>query len=295
MDDIPWKYLLHRSPKNTDKRCEHKDSIYLFSDAKNQKRYLLCGKCNHKKSIDGIGNSNFFRNFTRMRSQPWSTERESLPADQPPIALNITDVNVHLPKTVSALDIPPESDIPDNSLRCRLQQDDRYEQLLRYYNEKQERLLNRRLKDIADKWRVNNHDLKQAFLELQNDKPNFDNDLHENIDDKTMRYKEFQAICNERTFEKHARFVTRHITSAWQQHVDSDRMSQIVEKLVVLEKLKEIQVFTGFNRYDTTAEYLDSRRLVGLCAQEFNFDPFLTIHQLLTLMQTIYAQQKLSD
>ena len=38
-----------------------------------------------------------------------------------------------------------------------------------------------------------------------------------------------------------------------------------------------VQVFG----YDTTAEYLQSRRLIGLCAQEFNFDPFLPIHQLL--------------
>ena len=28
-------------------------------------------------------------------------------------------------------------------------------------------------------------------------------------------------------------------------------------------------------------EYINSRRLVGLCAQEFNFDPFLTIRELL--------------
>ncbi|MEI7998895.1 MAG: ABC transporter ATP-binding protein [Candidatus Omnitrophota bacterium] len=34
--------------------------------------------------------------------------------------------------------------------------------------------------------------------------------------------------------------------------------------------------------YDVTSEYLHSRRLIGLCAQEFNFDPFLTIYQLLT-------------
>ncbi len=33
--------------------------------------------------------------------------------------------------------------------------------------------------------------------------------------------------------------------------------------------------------YDVTSEYLQSRRLIGLCAQEFNFDPFLTINQLL--------------
>ncbi|MCC6759136.1 MAG: ABC transporter ATP-binding protein [Candidatus Omnitrophica bacterium] len=39
----------------------------------------------------------------------------------------------------------------------------------------------------------------------------------------------------------------------------------------------EVRVFG----YNTTIEYQQTRRLLGLCAQEFNFDPFLTIHQLL--------------
>lgn len=38
-----------------------------------------------------------------------------------------------------------------------------------------------------------------------------------------------------------------------------------------------IQVFGFDNRVD----YLQSRRLIGLCAQEFNFDPFLTVEQML--------------
>ncbi|MDP2654140.1 MAG: ABC transporter ATP-binding protein [Candidatus Omnitrophota bacterium] len=33
--------------------------------------------------------------------------------------------------------------------------------------------------------------------------------------------------------------------------------------------------------YNTITEYPQTRRLIGLCAQEFNFDPFLNIHQLL--------------
>jgi len=33
--------------------------------------------------------------------------------------------------------------------------------------------------------------------------------------------------------------------------------------------------------YDVSLEYLNTRRLIGLCAQESNFDPFLTIYQLL--------------
>jgi len=56
-------------------------------------------------------------------------------------------------------------------------------------------------------------------------------------------------------------------------------------------KTTSINVITGLSNYDTgsvkvfghdvTSEYRQSRRLVGLCAQEFNFDPFLNLHRLL--------------
>ena len=56
-------------------------------------------------------------------------------------------------------------------------------------------------------------------------------------------------------------------------------------------KTTTINVLTGLSNYqggdvkvfgyDVTNEYLNSRRLNGLCAQESNFDPFLTIYQLL--------------
>jgi ABC-2 type transport system ATP-binding protein len=56
-------------------------------------------------------------------------------------------------------------------------------------------------------------------------------------------------------------------------------------------KTTMINVITGLSNhtsgsahvfgYNTVREYLHTRRLIGLCAQEFNFDPFLSIHQLL--------------
>ena len=56
-------------------------------------------------------------------------------------------------------------------------------------------------------------------------------------------------------------------------------------------KTTTINVVTGLSNYqsgqvkvfgyDVTREYRQTRRLIGLCAQEFNFDPFLSIHRLL--------------
>jgi len=39
----------------------------------------------------------------------------------------------------------------------------------------------------------------------------------------------------------------------------------------------EVKIFG----YDVRRDYIQTRRLIGLCAQEFNFDPFLSIHNLL--------------
>lgn len=56
-------------------------------------------------------------------------------------------------------------------------------------------------------------------------------------------------------------------------------------------KTTTINVITGLSNYregevkafgyDVTRDYRNTRPLIGLCAQEFNFDPFLTIHRLL--------------
>jgi len=56
-------------------------------------------------------------------------------------------------------------------------------------------------------------------------------------------------------------------------------------------KTTTINVVTGLSNYqsgdvhifgyDARSEYSTARKLVGLCAQEFNFDPFLTLHQLM--------------
>jgi ABC-2 type transport system ATP-binding protein len=56
-------------------------------------------------------------------------------------------------------------------------------------------------------------------------------------------------------------------------------------------KTTPINVITGLSNYqrgevkifgyDTRNEYLYARRLIGLCAQEMNFDPFLTIREIL--------------
>ena len=53
-------------------------------------------------------------------------------------------------------------------------------------------------------------------------------------------------------------------------------------------KAGEVKVFG----YDVTKEYRQSRRLTGLCAQEFNFDPFLNLERLLVYQAGYFGVPK---
>lgn len=67
-------------------------------------------------------------------------------------------------------------------------------------------------------------------------------------------------------------------------------------------KTSTINVITGLSNYqsgqvrvfghDVTQNYRDARRLIGLCTQDFNFDPFLTIFQLLTYQAGYFGVPK---
>jgi ABC-2 type transport system ATP-binding protein len=89
----------------------------------------------------------------------------------------------------------------------------------------------------------------------------------------TKFYKSFQAL-NEVTFE-----VKRGDFFAFLGPNGAGKTTTIncLTGLSNFEK-GQIKVFG----YDVMSDYLHSRRLIGLCAQEFNFDPFLTCFQLLS-------------
>jgi len=64
-------------------------------------------------------------------------------------------------------------------------------------------------------------------------------------------------------------------------------------------KTTSINVITGLSNYqkgevkifgfDNKSEYIQCRKLIGLCAQEFNFDPFLTTKQLLVFQAEYFG------
>lgn len=255
LDDIPWEYLSHRSVSKKNKRCEHRDKLYLERNKKTNRLQIRCKNkgCGHEEPIEGIRKGNFFTWYKSMNKQPWY--KEYVEIAEPPLAVTITDVNVHITPFLSVLDIPPESNIPEDDIHCKLQQHEKYEDLIVYENKNQPLLLQDILQQIARDCNSNTQEIQNAYRDLIRGWPNLENQDGE-INDEIMRFKEFKALTIPAKFEKYARFITKHLTKDWVKFTENKNnfTANVIDKLVAVEKLKEIQVFRGFNRYSQSED-----------------------------------------
>ncbi len=260
LDDIPWGYLSHRKIEQNN-RCEYKNLLYFERNKISTRLQIRCGHCKNVEDIDGLKGTGFFAWHQKMNKQPWYKKLVEL--QTPPRALTITDANIHITPLVSALDIPPESDIPDDNIHCKLQNHENFSEIEKYENENQFLLLQNVLNGIARDFNCQSIEVQQAYQELQQGWPNLENNNDENIDDEYMRFKEFEVLITPREFAKYARFVTHHITDEWNGYIENkeNKLCDIIDNLVIVEKLKEIQVFTGFNRYQQNDNNLISPNL----------------------------------
>lgn len=174
----------------------------------------MCGKCGHKENIDGLRNKNFFeKRIKYMNKQPWLKEnvQKVQLENNPPVALNITDVRIHLPDIASALDIPPESRIDENNIRARLKQHEDYnilKELVDNGNGKYEY----KIKKIAHTLGRSKNEIKHALADLRRGWPGKETSTNSVInDEKGMLVAEYKAICREyKDFKEYERFITDH-------------------------------------------------------------------------------------
>ena len=248
MSDVPWHFLTHAEASGREqKQCRADWSVpYLHLKTNGAaSRILSCERCKAETS---------FRDSTRIpygrtRQQPWSKE-EADPDGDLALVLEINDARVHSPCTRNALVIPPESRIRKGSVVDRLysssQMRDRIEQARMPLARKGI------LKSIARELRCSPAKVEKAIEEINKGYPLYG----KNITQGLLLESEYQAFVNEiPELRNDEDFVTRHRTSAWKSmKTDSNsepkprKLVDAVDRLIAVDRLKEIMVMTGFQR-----------------------------------------------
>jgi hypothetical protein len=268
LDDLPWRMLAHLEATTWDQRkCQVTERLALGQDEKTRFWTLRCGACGATTSLRGLKNKEFLSHIKHMRTQPWEDrwidltkpdQSEGTPiTGAPPIAVPLSDTRIHIAKTLSALEIPPESQTSPDDLRARLQDHVLFDELwAKRDDERALRFWLRRLSrsDFAG------HDVEEmleAFTDVVEGWPYRSGELSTQANEHDLYAAEYRAFHRQDLNpNERERFVIRQRTEAWRALFTANGelpplargLGRAISSLVVADRLRVIQAFQGFSR-----------------------------------------------
>ncbi|MCX6877314.1 MAG: DUF1998 domain-containing protein [Verrucomicrobia bacterium] len=249
--DVPWHYLTHREAKTEEQgRCrENIGQPHLrLRYTKGLTPELECMVC--RASAPFSANNKV--PFGRAGKQPWIRESPTLsPHSELATLLEVNDSRVHSAVTVSALVIPPESQIRRNTVVDRIFRNSR----LRYALDKPMTDLQKRiqLSLLKDEFRCTEAEIIDAREKIEQGYPLYGKSITPAI----LLEKEYGAlttpISDNRDDED---LVTIHHTHTWKSSANESGNSAGIRReiirafhqVVAVHRLKEIRVLKGFSR-----------------------------------------------
>lgn len=204
-----------------------------------------------------LGESRYFQGY----QQPWlydacfkvdgrqlEEEQDTSKAQPTAYIMEVNDTRVHTPITKEALVIPPESRIARGTLVDRLYCHEKKDELLQRgaYSDEQKALKNR----LKSEFDCDNASLEEAIELLREGYPNFDQEFQE----KPLHELEYEALMTPTNFDDDEDFVTHHVSDEFHHTLQSmnqdgfGKFDRLIDKVVAVNKLKEILVFKGFTR-----------------------------------------------
>ncbi len=246
--DVPWHWLAHAGSQRPDRNpCRADwDNPYLRVAPAGRGHTVRCGRC---------GASGPLRQCLpfgeREWRQPWFPESAGR-LDEDAWVIEINDVRLHTPETVTALVIPPESRIRRGTVIDRLFGNSDQRAALRGARAGLQRKTV--LRRIARDLRCTPNEVERALAGIDQGYPLYGQSLRGGDLPQSEYRALVEAIPNLREDED---FVTAHHTEAWSALVrgldgPAGRIAGVVDRLIAVERLKEILVFKGFRRLDGT-------------------------------------------
>jgi len=245
--DVAWFFLAHKDGNN---QCKVNDKLVLAINPDNKLR-LRCEAC----GSEAYFNDKEPQSFGNANEQPWLYDKpiaEQFRFDGNARIRKVNDALVYNPITVSALVIPPESRLRKGTpvdLLYRSANDREQVSKLERKTELQRRAL---LSHLAGKYGCSIAGIHEAIEEINNGYPYYGQDFS----DSRSLEAEYEAFLDETTpLSSDEDFVTRHCSAQWQEYAESKEChsitrsrAKVIQKLVKVDRLKEVRVFRGFKR-----------------------------------------------
>ena len=243
--DVPWHWLAHADNQHPVRRGCRADwqRPYLKVVSVGRGQEVRCTRC----GASGRLRHRFpFADWTWQ--QPWSPEPPPEPPDGLAWVLAINDVRVHSPETANALVIPPESRIRRGTVVDRLYGSTEKQKAIRDARPGLQRKAV--LRQVAREFGCAPDEVERAQAEIDRGYPL----LAQFLPGGDLLQSEYRALVETiPDLREDEDFVTEQHSEEWSALVGSLEGSagpivDAVDRLVAVERLKEIMVFKGFRR-----------------------------------------------
>ncbi len=248
--DVPWHRLAHNYAKTSEQRqCRaDRQKAYLRIREVGTDLELSCSRanCRMKHRFQKGAKIPFGRQTWR---QPWIFAPPDKEENGVAEVMEINDARVYSPRTCSALVIPPESRISQSAVVGRLYCSAKYRQIK---NARTPLARRGAINTAAREFRCTTNEIEEALNEIEKGYPNYGKNFTQGI----LLEDEYLALtCEIPDLKDDEDFVTRHHTSAWRslagkfpQGTKLNKIASSIEIIAAVNRLKEIMVFTGFQR-----------------------------------------------
>ena len=248
--DVPWHFLAHKDTRNpAQQNCRDEWSRpHLQLVETGTESRIRCNDC---------GASTAFRSGSLPRTdfpshawqQPWMREPPAQSPEAPAWLMEINDVRVHSPSTRTALVIPPESRMRRGTVTDQLYGSTKNQN---YIQEARNPLDRRsRIRQLASEYRCTTEQVEEAVAEIRDGYPLFGRSFTAG----DLLVDEFRALTEEiPDLREDEDFVTEHHTQAWKalgrnlEKGYARNITSAVSRVIAVNRLKEIMVFSGFQR-----------------------------------------------
>lgn len=251
LDDVPWHYICHQD-KHTTCKADYRTPYMKLTTAAGGKTQVICTTCNSSASISN------YKGKVINKQQPWIYEKAPLLNEDDYVEiLEVNNPGVYLPERNNAIVIPPESRMSKNKVIDKLSNNSK---LLRELDKiKLPALKKSKLKQVATNYRCSVEEVDIAVREIKAGYPYYDIEIPKG----DLMQDEYDALLLPlKDLRDDEDFITTHQTESWSELLKKQLSSDLeaiitcVNNLVSVNRLREIQVFHGFNRGEQDYEKL---------------------------------------
>lgn len=244
LQDVPWVYWAHRGKKLS---CEHPE-LYFKSDSKKgsglEALYVECGNpdCGASNSLKDLLGKDALVNYRCCDTQPWEyKELNERQCEQTMRVLQRGASNLYYPIIRSALDIPHAQVSKGNDNYNKIKELDDFDYLMIAIKKENETKKRQYAESIAKELNLTEREVIAAVTGDEKEQRTF-----KIPKDDDLRFAEWDVLTSACIEQKQTDTFKARIAS-W-EGVETFGFDKILNRVVLLDKLRAVSAFCGFER-----------------------------------------------